>query len=122
QLIYIGEIRSRFAMKHKDPYLNMNCAFMEGAAPESPLFEIFSWNSKTHDTIVKMGPLYLSNVQNAAGDTIEPWGTLSIPLSFTAGDTTTPDSGMIIILNAIPIQGVNPSATVFYIDKIWFDN
>ncbi len=125
-LIYIGEVICKLKVKNKNPYLNMNLGYMEGNAPQSPIFEVTVWNSKTHDTLCKTGILYLNSIQSAAGDTIEPWGDISIPLAYTytsANDTTTPDSCHILLTNSIPSNQLgNPSASVLYVEKIWFGN
>lgn len=128
-LIYFGVTECKFKIKNRDPFLLMNMAYFEGNAPQFPIFEVIMWNSKTHDTITKEVE-YLSSTTNGgtnwSNDTIEPWTTLSMPITFTyhsATDTTTPDSCHIYLQNGIGISGAgNPSASVLYIEKMWFAN
>ena len=107
-------------MRHKDPFLAANLAFMEGVFPEYPIFEVICWNSTKHDTLIK-GLVTVPNYQSPAGDTLEPWYTYSVKFNWSTTDTTSPDSCIILLQNAVN-TGVNPSATELWVEKIWFAN
>ncbi len=128
-LVYVGEVECKFKVKHQDPYIILNMAYFEAGGPQSPIFDVTFWNSKTHDTVCNTGLLFLP-YWNTQADTFQPWSTLNIPLAFnyenhgllpSSTDTTTPDSCHIIITNAIPANGIGSAATPsLYIERMWF--
>ena len=117
--LYFGIIRTKFAMKYRDAYLNMNMGYFEGTAPQTPVFGILMWNSKTHDTVIN-GIAVLPTNNNYANDTMEPWHSFSIGLTYKTGDATVPDSGEILLRNCA--LSTSSPASVLYIEKMWFDN
>jgi len=124
--IYFGRVACHLRMRHKDPYLVANLAYMQGAFPEYPIFELICWNSRLHDTLIK-GAVTIPNGGTTTEDTAEPWLTYSVGLNWSAvTDTATPDSCIILLQNAASIvynnQFVNPSASELYVERIWFSN
>ena len=127
-LIYVGRVESKFKVKHKDPYMIMNMAYFEAGGPQTPIIDVIFWNSKTHDTVC--AELFTFNNWQTVQDTFQPWSTVNFPLAYTyrnngvlgsGSDTTTPDSCHILLLNAVPANGIgSPATPAFYVEKMWF--